>query len=155
MHEIDHRKFMEHALDLARISAKLGEVPVGSVVVIDNQIVAQGINCRELLTSCVEHAEMRALGEACRKLGRWRLVDATVYTTLEPCIMCAGALLHGRVRCVVYGASDAKFGAIDSLYRLGNDPRLNHQIEVISGLMAFESAQLLKEFFKGLRDNPV
>ena len=151
MNDGEHQKFMSLALDLAKISFGLGEVPVGSVIVIEGEVVAFGFNRRELFTSCLEHAELHALGEASFKLGRWRLTDATVYSTLEPCIMCAGALLHARIKRLVYGAKDPKFGAIDSLYQLANDPRLNHQIDVISGILAEPSSHLLTEFFRTLR----
>lgn len=148
--ERDHY-FMKEALKLAAISAGLGEVPVGAVVVIDDCIVGTGFNRRELFTSAVEHAELNAIRDACQKLGRWRLLDAVVYSTLEPCIMCAGALVHARIRGLFYGAADAKFGGIESLYQIGSDPRLNHQFQAASGLMAKESAQMLKEFFRDLR----
>ncbi len=152
MHDGEHRKFMEHALELAKMCQRLGEVPVGALVVVDGEIVAKGQNFRELMTSCLEHAEIRALSLACRTLGRWRLTDATVYSTLEPCIMCAGALLHARVKRLVYGAKDPKFGAIESLFTLAADPRLNHRIEVVSDVMGEVSAQLLKDFFGNLRN---
>lgn len=143
---------MKQALKLAEISAGLGEVPVGSIVVIDECIVGQGLNRRELSNSCLEHAELAAIKDANERLGQWRLVEATVYSTLEPCLMCAGALLHARIKGLVYGAKDAKFGAIDSLFRLASDPRLNHQFEVVSEVMAPESLKLLQNFFQKLRN---
>lgn len=147
----DDIKFMRQALNLAKISAQLGEVPVGAVVVIDGQVVGVGLNRREIMMSCLEHAELAAIKDASCSLSSWRLVNATVYSTLEPCLMCAGALLHARVKRLVYGARDPKFGSIDSLYNLGADFRLNHQFEVCSGVLADESADLLKEFFRTLR----
>lgn len=142
---------MGHAIKLAAISQRLGEVPVGSVVVVDGQIVGEGLNRRELLHSVLEHAEMGALKEASKNLGRWRLKGAVVYSTLEPCFMCAGALIHARIDGLVYAAADPKFGAIESLYTLAKDPRLNHQFETLSGVMAEESAELLRFFFQRLR----
>ncbi len=143
--------FMNEALKLAEISARLGEVPVGAVVVSNGAIVGRGFNRRELLASSLEHAELAALKDASLHLGSWRLLGATVYSTLEPCIMCAGALVHARIERLFYGAADPKFGGIESLYQLANDPRLNHQFAAVGGLMAAQSAQLLRDFFKGLR----
>lgn len=148
---MNHEYFMDEAFKLALIAADLGEVPVGAVVVVDNCIVGAGFNLRELKNSCLEHAEIIALRQASSKLGRWRLSDATVYTTLEPCIMCAGALLHARINLLVYGVADPKFGAIESLYKLGEDGRLNHGFQTISGIKSAESAELLKQFFRNLR----
>lgn len=149
---VDHQ-FMRLALEAASRCALLGEVPVGAVVVVHGEIVGVGLNRREMLSSCVEHAELAALCDASARLGAWRLLDACVYSTLEPCIMCAGAMLHARIKRLVYGARDPKFGAIDSLYSLAQDQRLNHQFEVLSGVLADESSELLKEFFQKLRAN--
>lgn len=146
-----HERFMKEALRLAQISLSLGEVPVGAVVVLDQEIVGMGYNRRELLGLVTEHAELAALKDASQKIGQWRLTKATVYSTLEPCIMCSGALLHARIQCLVYGASDPKFGAIESLYSLASDPRLNHQFPVVPGVLAHESSQMLKDFFRELR----
>lgn len=151
MNERRNRYFMEKALKLAKVSADLGEVPVGAVVVINDDVVGVGFNRRELLASPVEHAELSAIRQAAKNLGRWRLLGATVYSTLEPCIMCAGALVHARISGLFYGAADPKFGGIESLYHISEDHRLNHQFQAKGGLMADESALLLKEFFKGLR----
>lgn len=142
---------MERALELAKLSASIGEVPVGAVVVMEGAIVGLGLNRRELMNSCLAHAEVSAIADASINLGKWRLTGATVYSTLEPCIMCAGAMLHARIDCLVYGALDPKFGAIESLYSLASDQRLNHRFHCVGGIMAVESAQLLKEFFLGLR----
>lgn len=148
---MNHEYFMAEALKLALIAANLGEVPVGAVVVVNKQVVGRGFNLRELKNSCLEHAELIALKQASSKLGRWRLNDATVYTTLEPCIMCAGALLHARINLLVYGAADPKFGAIESLYKLGEDRRLNHGFQSVSGIKSVECAELLKQFFRNIR----
>jgi tRNA(adenine34) deaminase len=146
-----HEQFMEQALHLAKISARLGEVPVGAIAVLNDEVIGQGFNRRELINSCLEHAEIKAIKEASARLSNWRLEGVTLYSTLEPCIMCAGALLHARVKKLIYGAADAKFGAIESLFSLVQDNRLNHQIEVVSGVMAEESKQLLREFFLQVR----
>ena len=142
---------MSRALELARLAASLGEVPVGTVIIIGDKIIAEAYNKKELMNSCLAHAEIIALGQACEYLGRWRLSDATVYSSLEPCLMCAGALLHARINQLVFGAHDLKFGAIESLYNLSNDTRLNHRFSYISGVLAEESARLLKSFFKEQR----
>jgi tRNA(adenine34) deaminase len=151
VNNVEHNKFMKEALRLAKISASLGEVPVGAVVVFEGEIVGLGLNRRELTGSCVEHAEMNAVKDASVNLGRWRLIDTTVYSTLEPCIMCTGALCHARISCLVYGVLDPKFGAIESLYSIACDTRLNHQFVTISGVMAEECSKLLKDFFYKLR----
>lgn len=143
----DDEGFMKKALELAEFSSRLGEVPVGALVVIDGRIVAQGFNRRELLHSPLEHAELMAINEASRSLGRWRLSDATMYCTLEPCVMCAGAMLHARIKTLVFGAHDPKFGAIESLYALAADARLNHRFNSKGGILGQESAQLLRQFF--------
>lgn len=142
---------MGKALRLAQIAFALGEVPVGAVIVVDGQIVGEGLNLRELKNSSLEHAELNALKQASSNLGRWRLTDATVYSTLEPCLMCAGALLHARVKSLVFGVADPKFGAIESLFSVAEDPRLNHRFLSVSGVRAQECAELLKLFFKNLR----
>lgn len=147
-----HHKFMVKALELAKIADSLGEVPVGCVVVLDGTIIGQGFNRRELDACCLSHAELLALKNACQTLGRWRLTDAIVYSTLEPCIMCAGALVHARIAQLVYGAADPKFGGIESLYSMASDSRLNHRFTFTAGVMAAESAQLLKDFFSKLRN---
>jgi tRNA(adenine34) deaminase len=149
--EKQHEQWMERALFFAGLSQRLNEVPVGALVVLDGQIVGEGFNRRELKTSVLEHAELNAIKAASKNLGRWRLKGATVYSTLEPCIMCAGALIHARIDCLVYGAADPKFGAIESLYSLNKDTRLNHQFTAVSGVLADKSAELLRDFFQSLR----
>jgi len=148
-----HQKFMSRALELARLAGGLGEVPIGAVIVINNIIIAEGYNRKELLHSCIEHAEIMALTQACERMGQWRLSGAVVYTTLEPCIMCTGALLHARIGQLVFGAHDTKFGAIESLFNLSNDTRLNHRFSYTGGVLAQESAALLKDFFTRRRKN--
>jgi len=139
---------MRHALTLAEEAGKLGEVPVGAVLVMEGRVISQGYNLRETLHDPTAHAERIALTLAGRSLGRWRLDGSTLYVTLEPCPMCAGAIVQSRVARVVYGAVDQKAGACDSLYRITNDPRLNHRAEVVGGVLAEESAALLSRFFQ-------
>ncbi|HXW60235.1 MAG TPA: nucleoside deaminase [Myxococcota bacterium] len=147
----EEQKFMGEALALARLSANLGEVPVGALVVVNGKIVGKGYNRREYMHSALEHAELMAIKEASKHLGRWRLSDATVYTTLEPCLMCTGALLHARIKKLIFGARDPKFGAIVSLFNLADDQRLNHRFSYEEGVMAHESKELLQRFFAELR----
>lgn len=143
-------KFMDEALALARQSAAEGEVPVGCVIVCQGKIVGRGRNCRETAKNALGHAEIQAIDEACRNLGGWRLWDCTLYVTLEPCAMCAGAILNARVKRLVFGASDGKYGACGSvcdLYAMD----FNHHPEVTRGVREEEAAQLMQEFFQNLR----
>jgi tRNA(adenine34) deaminase len=139
---------MRKALELAAVAASKGEVPVGCVVVFDNQVIAEAYNERELKPSALAHAEISAIEKATSQLGRWRLTGCTLYVTLEPCVMCAGALVQARVDRVVYGAKDPKAGAVESLYQILGDARLNHRPEVISGVLAEDCGRLLSEFFR-------
>lgn len=142
---------MDMALREARNAWRAGEVPVGAVVVRGNQLLGRGANGVEALKDATAHAEMLALSQAFEAAGEKRLVDAELYCTLEPCIQCAGALLHARVRRLVYGAADPKFGGVESLARLLELPGLNHRIEAQGGVGAEESAALLQEFFRRRR----
>jgi tRNA(adenine34) deaminase len=145
-------RWMETALELAREAAALGEVPVGAVVVAaDGRVLGRGHNRREIDQDPLAHAEILALREAARTCGSWRLEGATLYVTLEPCAMCAGAIVLSRVDRLVFGAVDPKAGFCGSLGDLVRDPRLNHRPEVSSGVRAAESAELLREFFAALR----
>lgn len=146
-----HEQFMRRALVLAKEAASMGEVPVGAVLVINNQIVGEGYNKRESHHCPIAHAEIIAIKEAANRLKSWRLLDGILYSTLEPCIMCSGAVLHARINQVVFGAYDPKFGGLKSLYNLNQDKRLNHCFLVIPEILADESATLLKEFFLKLR----
>ena len=147
----DDERHMLSALDQARAAAALGEVPIGAVIVCDGEVVARGHNRRETDADPTAHAEMLAVREAALALGRWRLSGCTVYVTLEPCPMCAGALHAARVDRCVYGAVDPKAGAVGTLYDIASDERLNHRYAVTSGVLADESTALLKEFFSRLR----
>jgi len=139
--------FMQEALAEARRAAEAGDVPVGAVVVVGGQVVARGRNRREADSDPCAHAEVEALREAARAARSWRLVGATVYVTLEPCPMCAGALVNARISRLVYGCTDPKAGAVDTLFSIGRDVRLNHRFEVTSGVLAEPCAAVLKEFF--------
>jgi tRNA(adenine34) deaminase len=144
--------FMQQALALAREAEALGEVPVGAVAVHEGRIVGTGFNRREVDRSPLAHAELLALDAAARALGAWRLTGVTLYVTLEPCAMCAGALVQSRVTRLVFGARDPKAGAVGSLYNLAEEPRHNHRLQVMSGILADESRLLLKGFFERLRE---
>ena len=147
---MDDLYFMEEALVLAREAAAEGEVPVGCVIVRGDKIVGRGRNRREKDKTALAHAEIEAISDACRNLGGWRLWDCTLYVTLEPCPMCAGAILSARIPRVVYGASDAKFGAVRSVCSLF-DMRFNHHPVVESGILEEEAAALMRDFFQNLR----
>ena len=147
-----HQKYMRVAIKEARQAQLLGEVPIGAVVVHDGQIIGRGHNMREKFQDVTYHAEMLAIMEACTTLGSWRLEDCDLYVTLEPCIMCSGAIVNARIKNVYYGAKDPKAGAVDSLYHLLNDQRLNHQVHVESGILGAECGQMLKDFFRAIRE---
>ena len=142
---------MGAALEEAALALEHGDVPVGAVVVVDGAIVARGHNERERRQDPAAHAELLAMQRAAAALGTWRLSDATVVVTLEPCPMCAGALVAGRVGRVVFGAFDPKAGSVGSLYNLCADPRLNHEVAVTHGVRAEEAAALLEQFFAARR----
>ena len=147
----EQEKYMKEALRLARKSAEEGEVPVGCVIVCDGKIVGRGRNRREAKKTALSHAELEAIGKACKKLGGWRLHRCDLYVTLEPCPMCAGAIINARIKTVYYGADDAKAGSCGSLtnlFALG----YNHKPEVVRGLMQDECSAVLSDFFRGLRE---
>lgn len=145
------RELMELALAEARAAPGHGDVPVGAAVALDGAVLARRHNERERTGDPTAHAEILALRDAAARAGSWRLTGAVVAVTLEPCPMCAGALVQARVTRVVYGATDPKAGALGSLYNLGADPRLNHEFEVVGGLMADECGVLLSDFFAARR----
>lgn len=142
---------MRRALDEARLATGHDDVPVGAVVVAGGEVVASAHNERELRADPTAHAEILSLRAAAEKLGSWRLTDATLYVTLEPCPMCAGACVAARVGRVVYAAPDERFGAAYSRYNIVQDPRLNHNCQLTTGVLAEESAELLAEFFRAKR----
>ena len=148
---MNDKAFMTLALEAADRGAELGEVPVGAVLTIGDRVIVTTHNEREGSHDPTAHAEILALQRASRLLGRWRLSDACLYVTLEPCPMCAGALVNSRISRLVYGTADPKAGAVESLYQITQDERLNHRIEVLSGVCAEESSQKLKAFFRARR----
>jgi tRNA(adenine34) deaminase len=146
-----HEHFMRHALQQAEQALAEDEVPVGAIIVHQERIVAAAHNQREQLRDATAHAEMIAITQAAASLGSWRLENCTLYVTLEPCPMCAGAILQARIPLVVYGATDAKGGAVHSLYQLLSDARLNHRAQVIPGVLADPCGDILSRFFQKQR----
>ena len=155
MERPEDRIWMPEALLEARRAAEIGEVPIGAVVVrgegASAEVIGRGHNRRETDNDPLAHAELLAIREAARRMGGWRLTGCTLYCTLEPCPMCAGALVNSRVERLVYGAADPKAGWCGTLGNLAQDPRLNHRLEVTAGVLAEESAALLRGFFASLR----
>ncbi|MBO5914388.1 MAG: tRNA adenosine(34) deaminase TadA [Clostridia bacterium] len=149
----DDTYFMKQALRRARAAAAQGEVPIGAVVVLNGEIIASGRNMREAHKNALLHAEIVAIDRACKKLGRWRLHDCTLYVTMEPCPMCAGAIVNSRIKRVVYGCYDSKAGALGTVFNLADHP-LNHKYEITSGVMEKECAAILSDFFSQLRKRP-
>ncbi|WP_268747902.1 tRNA adenosine(34) deaminase TadA [Pelosinus fermentans] len=150
---LDDHYYMGLALEEAQKAYAIGEVPIGAVLVLDGQVVAAGHNMRESWHDATAHAEMIAIREACQKLGRWRLTGLTLYVTIEPCPMCAGALVMSRIDRLVYGSADVKAGAIESIFNIAQNDALNHSMVVTSGIRRDECAQIMKDFFKQRRKN--
>lgn len=148
---LTHRLWMQRALDEARAAVDHGDVPVGAVVVADGEEVVRTRNRRESHGDPTAHAEILALRTAAERLGTWRLERCTLYVTLEPCAMCAGALVLARLGSLVYAATDPKAGAVGSLYDIPRDPRLNHAVDVVAGVEADEAGELLRRFFRSRR----
>jgi tRNA(adenine34) deaminase len=146
-----HEVFMRRALEEARAALAEDEVPIGAVIVHQGRVIAAAHNQREQLHDPTAHAEMIAITQAAAAIGDWRLEGCTMYVTLEPCPMCAGAIVLARVPMVVYGASDPKAGAVATVYRLLDDPRLNHRAAVVAGVLAEECADILSQFFEQKR----
>jgi tRNA(adenine34) deaminase len=143
-------EFMREALAMAARAGQAGDVPVGAVIVLEDRIVARGHNRRQATGDPTAHAEVEALREASRVVGNWR-IEGTLYVTQEPCPMCAGALVNARIRRLVYGCPNPKAGAVDTLFEIATDPRLNHRMDVRRGVLADEAAALLRGFFAQLR----
>ncbi len=143
---------MRAALAEAEIAASLGEVPIGAVVVLGDQIISRGHNLREISNDPTTHAEIIAIQQAAKQLNSWRLLDCTLYVTLEPCVMCMGATILARIPRLVFGCRDPKAGAAGSLYNLAVDERLNHQVEVREGILQQECSSQLSLFFRRLRE---
>ena len=145
--------YMRLALDEANKAGARGEVPVGAVVICESEIAGRGHNRREELCSALAHAELLAIEEASRHLGRWRLSNCQLYVTLEPCVMCVGAIVQARMGRLVFGCRDPKGGAVESLYQLCDDSRLNHRLPVTGGMLAENCSEILEDFFSRLRQN--
>lgn len=145
------REYMALALEQARLAYQLGEVPVGAVIVQDGRVIASGYNRREVDKNALSHAEHTAIDNACKALGGWRLPRCTLYVTLEPCLMCSGAIIHSRIDRVVFGVRDEKSGAFGSVLDVNALP-LNHKVEVTEGVCAEECKEILQSFFKELRE---
>ncbi|WP_453997432.1 tRNA adenosine(34) deaminase TadA [Bacillus nitroreducens] len=144
--------YMKLAIEEAKKAADIDEVPIGALIVMKNEVIASAHNLRETEQRSIAHAELLAIDEACKRIGSWRLEDATLYVTLEPCAMCSGAIVLSRVSRVVYGASDPKGGCAGTLMNLLQEQRFNHQAEVVSGVCEEECGQLLSSFFKAIRE---
>ncbi|MDQ0228670.1 tRNA adenosine(34) deaminase TadA [Metabacillus niabensis] len=143
--------YMNKAIEAAKKAREIGEVPIGAVIVVNGEIVSTAYNLREKDQRSIAHAEILAIDQACKALGTWRLEDATLYVTLEPCAMCAGAIVLSRVKRVVYGAKDPKGGCAGSLMNLLDEKRFNHQVELATGVEEDICSSLLSDFFKELR----
>lgn len=152
MKEYTDEYYMKEAIKEAKKAEALAEVPIGAIVVIDGRIISRAYNLRESKQSAVAHAEILAIEQACQEMGSWRLENAVLYVTLEPCAMCSGAIILSRVKRVVYGAQDPKGGCAGTFMNLLQDNRFNHQSEVTSGVLEEECGQLLSDFFRELRE---
>ncbi|MBY0148943.1 tRNA adenosine(34) deaminase TadA [Neobacillus niacini] len=152
MKEYTDEYYMEEAINEAKKAEALAEVPIGAIVVIDGKIISRAYNLRESKQSAVAHAEILAIEQACQETGSWRLENAVLYVTLEPCAMCSGAIILSRIKRVVYGAQDPKGGCAGTFMNLLQDDRFNHQSEVTSGVLEEECGQLLSDFFRKLRE---
>lgn len=150
--ETSHEYFMSMAIEEAKKAWVKDEVPIGAVIVKDNEIIGRGHNLRETTNGATTHAEVMAIRDANKRMDSWRLEDCDLYVTLEPCVMCSGAVILSRLRTIYYGPHDPKGGAAGTLMNLLQDERLNHQVEVVAGIKEDECRQLLKDFFKMLRE---
>ncbi|NLH45163.1 MAG: tRNA adenosine(34) deaminase TadA [Acholeplasmataceae bacterium] len=148
---LDDVTYMKMALSEAHKAAEIGEIPIGAVLVLDGEVIAKAHNMRETWQDATAHAETIVIREACKKLNRWRLTGATLYVTIEPCPMCAGAIVMSRISRLVYGSTDSKAGAAESLFNVVNNPALNHMTEVTAGVCSEECTQVMKDFFKKRR----
>lgn len=149
----DHRYYMRLALEEAKKAGQMDEVPIGSVIVAESgKVISAAGNATVSSVDPTSHAEIRAIRKAAEKTGNYRLNGATLYTTIEPCIMCMGAVIHARLKCVVFGAYDDKWGGAGSLYDFADDDRLNHRLEIVSGICADECRQLIQSFFHKKRE---
>lgn len=152
MEKYTDQYWMKKALSLAQKAFDKNEVPVGCLIVEDNKVISSSYNLKEKLQTPLGHAEVMTVHKAAKKKKSWRLENCTLYVTLEPCPMCAGIILQSRIKKIVYAAKDPKAGAVNSLFQLLNDTRLNHQVEIVSDVLESESSKMLKLFFKNLRN---
>ncbi|RUM91380.1 MAG: tRNA-specific adenosine deaminase [Thermovibrio sp.] len=148
---MEDQEFLKKALEEAKKAYKFGEVPIGALIVRNGEIISKAFNRKEFLQDPTAHAEIIAIREASRKLNSWRLTDCTLYSTVEPCVMCCGAIIQSRIKRVVYSVPDPKFGGVESLFRILSDKRNNHRPEV-ERIELLEAEELLKSFFKELRE---
>jgi tRNA(adenine34) deaminase len=146
------REYMQMALERARLAPVLGEVPIGALLVLEGQVLSLVHNFREVWQDPTAHAEVVAIREAATRLGTWRLTGTTMYVTVEPCSMCAGAIIQSRISRLVFGARDPKAGACGSVFNLPDERRLNHRVQVVGGLLEHESQELMQTFFRRLRE---
>lgn len=153
MFNMQDEQYMRLAIDQAKQAEQLGEVPIGAVIVYNDEVIARGYNLRETKQSALAHAELIAIEKANQQLGSWRLEESTLYVTLEPCPMCAGAIVQSRIKRVVFGASDPKAGCAGTIMNLLHEKKFNHQVDLTSGILENECSQLLKRFFQALRKN--
>lgn len=151
--QFNDRFWMGQAIREAQKAYEIGEVPVGAIIILNGQIVGKGFNQAERLKDPTAHAEMLAISAACEAIGDWRLENAIMYSTLEPCSMCAGAAVLARIEKIVFGASDPKFGACGSIFNIPVDPRLNHRIDIESGILSSEIADMMRDFFREVRQS--
>lgn len=148
---MDYIFFMKEAIKEANKALELGEVPVGAIIVLDDEIIGRGHNCVEYSKQAFRHAEIVAIEEASNVVGDWRLEDAVIFSTLEPCIMCAGAIVHSRIKTLVYGAIDEQRGFAGSVLNIVDDGMFNHRVEVVAGVLKKECSEIINEFFKQRR----
>lgn len=149
---VEHEFYMQEALREAKKAEEIGEVPIGAVIVLADEIIGRGYNLRETNQDPLAHAEMIAIAQAAERIGSWRLNDCQLYVTLEPCPMCAGAIVQSRIKQVIYGTVDPKAGCAGTLMNLLAEPRFNHQTEVVKGVLPEECSQILSDFFRGIRE---
>jgi len=149
--ELNDQYYMKLALDEAKKAKEMGEVPIGAVIVLNNTVISSAHNLREMEQRSIAHAEILAIDKACKEIGSWRLESATLYVTLEPCPMCAGAIVLSRIGRVVYGASDPKGGCAGTLMNLLQEERFNHQVDLTKGIEEQACSELLSSFFRDLR----
>ncbi|MFO1441711.1 tRNA adenosine(34) deaminase TadA [Bacillus sp. Bva_UNVM-123] len=150
--ELSDEKYMLEAINEAKRAEQMNEVPIGAVIVLNGEIIARAHNLRESAQNAIAHAELLAIDQACKHMGTWRLENAELYVTLEPCSMCSGAIMLSRIKKVVYGAKDPKGGCAGTLMNLLQDERFNHMSEVVAGVLEEECGELLSAFFKNLRE---